>query len=201
MYLYGASGHAKVIIEILEALGITVNGLLDDNPNIKELLGYTCYNPKLFIASKDELIISIGDNNARRKISEKFDFRYGQAIHPLAAISTRAKVGEGSVIMPNATVNSGALIGKHAIINTSASIDHDCIIGDYTHISPNATLCGGVLIGEGTHFGASAVAIPGVKIGHWATIGAGSVIIRDVPDNAVVVGNPGRLILFPEQSF
>ena len=49
-------------------------------------------------------------------------------------------------------------------------------------------------MGEGTHIGAGATIIPNLKIGKWATIGAGAVVIKDVPDYAVVVGNPGRII-------
>jgi len=49
-------------------------------------------------------------------------------------------------------------------------------------------------VGEGTHIGIGATVIQGIKIGKWATIGAGAVVIRDVPDYAVVVGNPARII-------
>jgi acetyltransferase EpsM len=51
-----------------------------------------------------------------------------------------------------------------------------------------------VTVREGTHVGAGAIIIPGVTVGKWAVIGAGSVIIRDVPDFATVVGNPGRVV-------
>ncbi len=49
-------------------------------------------------------------------------------------------------------------------------------------------------VGEGTHVGIGACVIQGIKIGKWATIGAGAVIIKDVPDGAVVVGNPAKII-------
>lgn len=195
MYLYGASGHAKVIIEILELSGIKIIGLFDDNPLIQDLIGYRCFGPLTNSNQvNDNFIISIGDNLLRKKISERFILEYGQAIHPTVIISERTQILNGTVIMGHAIINSGSSIGAHVIINTSASVDHDCKIGDFVHISPNATLCGGVSIGEGTHFGAAAVAIPNVNIGKWATIGAGTVIISDVPDYAVVVGNPGKII-------
>ena len=53
-------------------------------------------------------------------------------------------------------------------------------------------------VGEGTHIGAAAVVIQQVKIGRWSTIGAGAVVLRDVPDYATVVGNPGRVIKIKE---
>lgn len=193
MYLYGASGHAKVILEILELNKIEVQGLFDDNPAIKELMNYPCFG-SLNSPIEENLLISIGDNKLRKKVSERFQCNYGKAIHPSAKISKRAIINEGTVVMGNAIINTGTQIGKHIIINTSASIDHDCIIEDFAHISPNATLCGGVSVGEGSHIGAGAVIIPGITIGKWATIGAGAVIIRDVPDYSRVVGNPGRII-------
>lgn len=193
MYLYGASGHAKVIIEILELCKTEIKGLFDDNLSIKELLGYPCFGT-LNKPLDEDLIISIGSNKLRKQVSKRFLTNYGKAIHPSAQISWRAFISEGTVVMGNAVINTGTVIGKHVIINTSASIDHDCRIDDFAHISPNATLCGGVSVGEGTHIGASAVIIPGIKIGKWATIGAGTVVIHDVPDNVTIVGNPGKII-------
>lgn len=195
MYLYGASGHAKVIIDILELNGIEVKGLFDDNPSISKLLNYEVIGPyNLSKSINDKFIVSIGNNELRKKICEKYSFDYGMAIHPSAKLSQCSKIGSGTVVMGNAIVNIDTKIGEHVIINTSASIDHDCIIDDYVHISPNVTLCGGVNIGEGTHVGAGAVIIPGIKIGKWCTIGAGAVVIMDIPDFSTVVGNPAQII-------
>jgi len=196
MYLYGASGHAKVIIEILELLEIPVEGLFDDNPAITELIGYSVlgsYDGTKTV--KGNLVISVGNNQMRHKLAQKHPSGFAQAIiHPRATVSKRAQIGEGSVLMGNAIINSGTKIGQHVIVNTSASIDHDSTLGDFVHISPNATLSGGVSVGEGSHIGSGAVVIPNIKIGKWATIGAGAVIIRDVEDYATVVGNPGRVV-------
>ena len=195
MYLYGASGHARVVIEILEKNGIKVHGLFDDNLDIKSLLNYPVLgSPDSNKTVEGEVIVTIGINTTRFKIVKKHQFNYGKAIHQNAEISTRSSIGEGSVVIGNAIINTGAKIGKHCIINTSASIDHDCIIEGFVHISPNTTLCGEVTVREGTHIGAGAIVIPGVTIGKWAVVGAGSVIIRDVPDFATVVGNPGKVI-------
>lgn len=193
MYLYGASGHAKVIIEILELSKIPVEGLFDDDRGITALLGYKVRQFTRQVMNS-QLLISIGDNRRRKLIADQLSITYGSAIHPAATISPRVQIGEGTVVMAGVTINSGTTIGKHCIINTNASVDHDCIIHDFVHVSPNTTLCGGIEIGEGTHLGAGAVVIPGVRIGKWATIGAGSVVIRDVPDQVTVVGNPGRII-------
>jgi sugar O-acyltransferase (sialic acid O-acetyltransferase NeuD family) len=190
MYLYGASGHAKVIIEILEIQGIKIDGLFDDNESVKSLLGY----PPLVQNTK--LIVSIGNNFIRRNITSLIKADYGIAIHPSSLISGRSIVQDGTVIMGGVTINVNTHVGRHCIVNTNASIDHDCVLEDFTHVSPNVALCGDVQIGEGTHVGAGACVIPGKKVGKWCTIGAGSIVVNDIPDHAVVVGNPARIIKY-----
>ncbi|MBQ7341839.1 MAG: acetyltransferase [Alistipes sp.] len=187
MYLYGASGHAKVIIDILKSQDIEIKGCIDDNPARSELSGY----PVLHNAEGlSPIIISIGDNNTRKRIAEKLtDCTFGTAIHSSAIISSSAQIGVGSVVMQGAIIQADARVGQHCIINTAATIDHECIIEDYVHISPHTTLCGNVHIGKGSWIGAGAVIIPGVKIGKWCTIGAGSVVRHNLPDGVTAYGN------------
>jgi acetyltransferase EpsM len=200
MFLYGASGHAKVIIDILELQGEPIEGIFDDNTSIDRLLEYSVETfPKAFSSSK-HLIISIGDNYIRKKLATLVSASFGNAIHPSALLSRRSSYGVGTVIMGGVTINSDVKIGNHCIVNTNASIDHDCIVEDFVHISPNVALCGNVQIGEGSHIGAGAVIIPGKKIGKWCVIGAGAVVISDVPDYCTSVGNPSKVIKCGELS-
>ncbi|WP_299702386.1 acetyltransferase [uncultured Pontibacter sp.] len=194
MHLYGASGHAKVIIDILQAAGVAVSGVFDDNPAIKEVSGIPAKGPFKGQKLSEPLIISIGDNAIRRRITHQLQLTYGTGIHPSAIISPSASIAEGTVVMQGAIIQASANIGRHAIVNTGASIDHDCIVGDFAHISPGAVLSGNVQVGEGTHIGAGAVVIPNLKIGKWCKIGAGTVVIRDIPDGVTAVGNPARII-------
>lgn len=100
--------------------------------------------------------------------------------------------------MMNALINASVTIGMHCIINSGAIVEHDCKIADFVHICPGAKLAGGVEIGEGTMVGLGSNVIQGIKIGKWVTIGAGAVIIQDIPDYAVVVGNPGKIIKYKD---
>ncbi|MCP2043687.1 acetyltransferase [Pontibacter sp. HSC-36F09] len=194
MYLYGASGHAKVIIDILRDMGIPVLGAFDKNPAIKEVGGIPVLGAEVEQDMEKPVIISIGDNAIRRRVAEQLKLAFGNAIHPTAIISPSVTIAEGTVVMQGAIIQADAQIGRHAIINTGASIDHDCKIGDFAHISPGAVLSGNVQVGEGTHIGAGAVVIPNLKIGKWCKIGAGAVVIRDIPDGVTAVGNPARII-------
>jgi sugar O-acyltransferase (sialic acid O-acetyltransferase NeuD family) len=189
--LYGASGHAKVIIDILASQNIAVTALFDDNEAIIELLGIPVFHD---LSIKSPLIISIGSNNVRKKIVEKINAEYAKAIHSSAIISPFSEVALGTVVMQGAIIQSSTQIGQHCIINTGASIDHDCTIDDFVHISPRATLCGNVSVGEGTWIGAGTTIIQGVKIGKWSVIGAGSVVTKDIPDGVLAVGNRCKVI-------
>jgi acetyltransferase EpsM len=198
LWIYGASGHGKVILDCLMASEIKVSGFIDDDQSKTSIVGYPVKSHSSIDPIKDQVIIGIGNNKTRKRLSEINNFRYLKVIHPSALLSNFAEIGEGSVVFHHSVIQTGTKIGTHCIINTSASIDHDCIVEDFAHISPKVTLCGNVKVGEGTHVGAGAIVIPGIKIGKWATIGAGAVIIKDVPDYAVVVGNPGRIIRINE---
>lgn len=192
MYLYGASGHAKVIIDILKSQGVEIKGLIDDDITIQELLGYPVFHDKV---NYNPVIISIGDNYIRKKVYNKIsDSIFGTAVHTSSVISPQSKIGEGTVVMQGTIIQSASTIGKHVIINTGASIDHDCCVNDFAHISPHATLCGNVSVGEGTWIGAGTTIIPGVKIGKWSVIGAGSVVTKNIPDYSLAVGNRCKVI-------
>ena len=190
--LYGASGHAKVIMDTLFAQGIDVECFVDDNQSLSEFMEkkvlHTTPNHKT-------IIISIGNCNIRRKIAENLPTcNFAIAIHPSAVISPSAIIGEGTVVMAGSVINSEARIGKHCIINTRASIDHDCIVEDFCHIAPGCAISGGVHIGEGSWIGVGTSIIQGIHIGKNCMIGAGSVVVRDIPDNAKAYGVPCKVV-------
>ncbi|MDX9789394.1 MAG: acetyltransferase [Candidatus Kapabacteria bacterium] len=198
MYLFGASGHGKVVIDIIKSSmkEFEINAVYDDNPKLTSLLNIPVLliNPEVLNNQAYQWLISIGNNKFRKQIAQKIKGSFLKAIHYSAIISDTSEIGEGTVVMANAVINPETKIGKHCIVNSGAIIEHDCIIEDYVHISPNVALAGNVIVEEGTHIGIGACVIQGVKIGKWCTIGAGSVIIKDIPDGATVVGNPGRII-------
>lgn len=191
--IYGASGHGKVLKAIARSVGAQVVAFIDDNYKEKFYLDI----PVRSLTDSDKIVIGIGDNTIRKKVALLHKKQWHTVLtHSTAVVSVDKNIGRGTVIMAGAIVNEAKAIGEHCIINTGAVIEHDCIIEDFAHISPNATLSGGVTVGEGAHLGAGAVVIPGITIGKWSLIGAGAVVIRDVPDNAVVVGNPARIIKY-----
>lgn len=197
MIIYGASGHGLVILDILKQRGVDKFQFVDDFPKMNWIGGSVLLPREMGNTIDQQAVLAIGANDVRKRIANKYSFNYHRAVHPSAIVAIPTdSLGPGTVIMAGVVINPEVRIGCHVILNTSCSVDHECIVGDFVHISPNATLCGNVKVGEGTHVGAGAVVIQGISIGKWATIGAGAVVIRDVPDYAVVVGNPAVVIKY-----
>jgi acetyltransferase-like isoleucine patch superfamily enzyme len=96
----------------------------------------------------------------------------------------------------NAAAVVGALseLGTFVHVNRNASIGHDALIEGYASIGPGTVLSGGVRIARGAFLGAGAVVAPGVTIGSNAIVGAGSVVVRNIEPNAVVAGNPAKVL-------
>lgn len=196
MYLFGASGHGKVIKDILNANGIKVEAFADDNPNVNECGGRPVMHDATGLSP---MIVSIGVNRIRKMIVERLkannpDIKFATAIHPSAVISPSAKIGEGTVVMAGAVINADAVIGNHCIVNTGATVDHDCKIGDYCHIAPGVNISGATHVGEGTWVGVGSCVIQCLNIGKNCMIGAGSVVVKDIPDNVTAFGCPAKVI-------
>ena len=204
LFVFGASGHAKVVIDAIERGGRNTVVFICDDAKEKygtQMMGYPIVNGREeLLARRAETpagIVAIGANRARTEVATwlvERGYQLACVVHPAATIARDVAIGEGTVVMAGCVVNSGTSIGRNAIVNTSASVDHDCDIADGVHIGPGSRLCGHVVVGAQTLVGAGTTIVPGVRIGAYATIGAGSTVLRNVPDNAKVGGNPCRAL-------
>src|SRR5687768_13692938 len=118
MILYGASGHGKVIADILKKSGIHDIVFWDDDPKAA-IDGYKVMQVPEEYSNRDEVILCIGSNSTRFKIANKGIYNWGRAIHPSALISEKVTIENGSVLMAGVVINSCTKIGTHCIINTS----------------------------------------------------------------------------------
>ena len=200
VYVFGAGGHGKVVLDVLLSENkYVIKGILDDAPQSDSLFDIPIkknFNRKKLQARN--CIVAIGDNAIRKRIVTTLDTNFIMTIHPNAIVSKFAKIGPGTQIMAAAVVNPDAIIGNHCIINTGAIVEHDCKLEDYVHVAPNASLGGNVSVGEKSLIGIGATVIPNIKIGKNVSVGAGAVVLEDVPDNAIVVGVPARIIKYQE---
>jgi sugar O-acyltransferase (sialic acid O-acetyltransferase NeuD family) len=201
MVLIGYSGHAFVVYGIFKAAGKNVTGYCDVaekayNPFGLPYFGTENSETGLNAIKAYGYFIAVGDNRLRKKIYHSMQdsiVKSANAIHHSAVIDSSVKIaGHAVMIAASATVNPLASIGTGAICNTGCIIEHECEIGEFVHIGPGAVLCGNVKIGDGSFIGANAVIRQGITIGSNAMIGAGAVVVKDVPDNATVIGVPAK---------
>lgn len=201
--LVGYSGHAYVVGETAQMLGIELAGYFEHKEK-----AYNPFKIKYLGSERDidtltvnlqykNISLGIGENSIRERLFFQLsDFGYEALTicHPDASISKYASVGAGTFIARGVLINPLATLGRGCIINTGAIIEHECTIGDFVHIAPGVVLAGNVNVGNGAFVGANAVIKQGVKIGTKSTIGAGAVVLKDIPDQATYVGNPATLL-------
>lgn len=206
---FGAGGHARVLLEILDAEGrYEIAGLLDANPVLHgkptgstRVLGGDELLPALAARGVRHAFMGLGsaaDTRLRQRIFEQAKaagLRFVAVIHPSAVLAPSAQTGEGCAILAGAVVGTGARLADNVIVNTRAVVDHDCRIESHAHIASGAVLAGDVFVGEGAHIGAGAVVRQGLRIGRRAVIGVGAAVVCDVPDEAVFAGVPARPLI------
>lgn len=203
LLLFGAGGHAKVVLDVARAANMEICGVVDDRWTAEfwrgvPLLGK--YQDLTTICSahvEAAWVVAIGNEAVRRRVVrelERLGARFATIIHPSACLGSGVFVGAGSVVMAGSILQADVHVGQHTIINTASTVDHDSYIGDYVHISPGVHLAGNVHVEEAVHIGIGACSIPGVNIGRYTTIGAGTTIIKDIPPYVVAVGCPAKII-------
>lgn len=201
--VFGASGHGKVVADILkEQSGFRLAGFADDDKAKRkssffgvEVLGSLEEIMARFGSRKPLIIVGLGDSRLRMRVARRFvekGFDFCTAIHPSAVVAKGVKIGKGTAIMAGAVVNSDTVMGEHVVINTGATVDHDCSIGDGVHVAPGVHLAGNVQVGREAFIGIGASVIPGRVIGEKAVVGAGAVVIRNVPKGQTVAGCPAK---------
>ncbi len=206
LVIWGASGHARVVADIVRLTGnFNIIGFLDSvNPGRKgtdfcgaPILGGQEQLEHLRSNNIKHLILGVGDCQARLALAavvDQFGFELATVMHPGATVARDVMVGPGTVIMAGSVVNPGSTIEENVIVNTSSSVDHDCLVENGAHIGPGAHIGGGVTIGRGTWVGIGAVIKNKIRIGRGAIIGAGAVVLKDIPDGVIAFGVPAKII-------
>lgn len=142
-------------------------------------------------------VVAFADPVAKKRLAlalEARDWEPATFIHDNAAVGTHARIGRGTVICPFCRISSDATVGEHVLVNGGSGIGHDAIVGSYSSLLGAVSVNGSATIGEGVIFGAGSMIYPGKRVGDWAKIGLGSVVLRNVPANATMFGNPAKRI-------
>ena len=165
---------------------------------------------------------SDGDEGQGPWIGREARIRSHSVIYVGNRIGDRFQTGHGVLVREANTIGSDVSIGTHSIvehhvelgdgvrIHSNAFIPEYSVVEAGAWIGPSVTFTNaryplgrnakaslqGPIIRRGAKIGANATLLPGVVIGRDALVGAGSVVVSDVPDGAVVVGNPARVVRY-----
>ncbi|MEN6567283.1 MAG: acetyltransferase [Veillonellales bacterium] len=145
----------------------------------------------------DEIICAIGDPVTRLALCNDFKRKgaiFANVIHPTVIIADDSRIGTGVIICPRTIISTNVQIGDFVLINTFCVAGHDVTIEQSCTLSAQCDLMGGAYLEEAVFLGSGARIFPGMRVGKQARIGAGSVVIRNVPSNVSVFGNPAKQI-------
>ncbi len=198
--LSGGGGHAKAVLEMIQALGaFRLAGIVDDNAALAgtSVLGLPVLGTRVVLPGLLEQGVHLAANGVGGIINldiriKLFDLLAGYGFsfpilrHPRATVEPSAQVFDGVQVFANAYVGSSAVLHAMCMINTGAIVSHDCEIGRYTHLAPGCLLAGHVHVGERALVGMGVTTTIGLKIGAGARVGNGAVLLADVPARQIV---------------
>jgi UDP-2-acetamido-3-amino-2,3-dideoxy-glucuronate N-acetyltransferase len=122
-------------------------------------------------------------------------------IMPGAVVGEHCNIGQNVVVSPNVRIGNRVKVQNNVSIYTGVTIEDDVFLGPsmvFTNvINPRSTVNRKseflpTLVKQGATIGANATIVCGVEIGRFSFIGAGAVVTKNVPDYALVTGNPAR---------
>jgi len=201
VYIIGAGGFSKQVVDILKMRNIPITGVFD-NLLDKGSTYYYQYpiidkidNVKKYLKKDSKLFCGIGDNQFRKNIIQDLpEELFINCISPLSNISLTSILGYGNYVGHFSNIISDSKLGNFNFINDGVCIGHDVTIGNYNHLSPHVCLGGYVSIKDINFLGTNSTVIPKINIGNNNIIGSNTNIIKSISDNNKLVGNPAKII-------
>ena len=210
--IFGAGGFGRHILELLEYLHSLTGeykfiGFFDDG-----LKKGTMVNGYPILGGRKELnewgqdlslVVAIGSAQLKKQIITSITnsrINYPTIIHPnVVCGNNNVHIGKGCIICSGTTIVTNVNIGDFTILNMDCTVGHDVNIGNYSSFMPSVNVSGEVNIGEAFYAGTNSTIINQLNIGSDVTIGAGAVVVKDLPNKALAVGVPAKIIKYKDK--
>lgn len=209
--IYGAGGGGREILEIARLPDYTNQYkeiiFVDDAKAGQLLKGCQIRSfeeiVEQYSSNEIEIVISVGEPTDRKAIYDRVvqaGYKLATLIHPNSFITETSHLGEGVIVSYNAFVSCETTIEDNVMIQPLSIVGHDVSIGANSVISGNTSIAGGVSIGNNTYIALNVCIRERTKIGSNVIVSAGSAVLKDVPDNVIVLGNPARPIMKKDEN-
>lgn len=210
--IYGAGGLARETLWMINSNDIlreqfNVTAFVVDNEFLakppREISAIPVVGKDYFYneAKEDKpgVIVAIGESKGRRRCFEELEsleyLSFPSIVHPTCNAAPDIEVGPGTIIHSYCIVTVGVKIGKCVFVNGTSAIGHDTEVGDFVSIMPRCDISGHVKIGACASIGAKSFILERKSVGENAVVAPGSIVLRNVPANVTVMGNPAKVYL------
>lgn len=203
VFIAGASGFGRELFGWIDyrnnpSSTFEVSAFVDDSPERQVTsfgIDLPVLGPKEAAALSDQtpFVLGVADPRAKEMFAHtlmNLGLEPLTYVHDSVLLGHSVKLGRGAVVCPRGVLSCNIEIGEFVHVNVACCIGHDVRIGSYSTLFGSNCINGSVTIGRGVKVGSGAVIHPGKSIGDAATIGIGSVVVRSVPAEVTVFGNP-----------
>lgn len=174
-----------------------IAGFLDSNPEKIDSLDYPVkilgavetYQP----TKEDLFVCAVGEPKHKKSYVSIIEARGGifiNLIHPTVIVNDNLTLGKGIIVQPYCILSNDVRIDDFVTIQSYSTIGHDSHCEAYCHLSAYTFLGGFSKVGKSVFTGTRATILPKTKVGNSSRVGANSLVIRDVPQDISVFGNP-----------
>jgi len=204
--IIGAGTQGQIYASYMIEAGINIVGFIDDDSSLqgKQVMGLPILGKyeDLFLNKLKNIIqdvyCPIGINSVRVNYLSTLKnegYNIPSFFHNTVSIGPDVILGEANYMLAGNIIMPHTSIGNYLMVNMSSTIAHHVTFGDGIFMSSGVNVGACITVGDLAYIGMGVTVMTGVNyIGKNCLIGAGTVIIKDVPENAVMVGNPGRIL-------
>jgi len=205
LIIVGAGGLGRIVHDVLSRdtevmREYDLAGFLDTRSDLDlpaDLHGSVLGSPLTHQPQSDEVFIpAIGDPGWRQKLLEPL-IKQGAPFYTYtrqASVGARTHLGQGVFLTPGVVISTDCEIGDYSYIDTYVIAGHDVRVGAYCMVGAMSFLAGGVCVEDGVAIHPRATIAKGIRVGMGSTVGIGSVVVKNVPPQVTVFGNPARVI-------